>query len=143
MTSRSLSARLAVTTAALAATSLAVAAPAPVAPVVAAQIVQKGGTFPADIPGQSPAAHAGGRLRTGQRLISRLVTLAGGQQVRIALTCPKGRVQRGLGVGPASTVAFTVVNAGHYIGVRRVVVRATGRTRAGRMASGHVYGLCS
>jgi hypothetical protein len=136
-------ARLTVAVALLATASLAVAAAKPGLPVIGPRVVQAGGTFPVSIPGQQPAARAGGRLRHGERLISRLVTLGAGTRVRFGLMCPGGRVQRGLGLDSASTVVFEVVHVNHYIGARRVVVLAIARNTSGPTASGRLYGLCA
>jgi hypothetical protein len=109
---------------------------------VAAQTVQTHGRVPVDIPGQTPAVRAGTPLRRGQAVISRRVTVARGKHVTITLTCPNKTAQRGLGIGRASAVAFEVVDVKHYVGSRKVKVRAAAAGHAAR-SSGHVYGLCS
>lgn len=135
--------RLTLIAAVLATASLANAAAAPTSPDVGAQTVQTSGTYPVDIAGQRPRARQGGKLRDGEQVISRRVALGAGRKVRIALTCPSGTVQRGLGISTDSTVAFEVTDVTHYIGARRVVILATARAGKGRTSSGHVYGLCS
>src|SRR5262249_43255693 len=109
---------------------------------VAAQRVQTRGRLPVDIPGQKPAMRAGTTLRRGQVVISRAVSIARGKHVTMTLTCPRTTVQRGLGIGPTSTVAFEVVDAKQYVGLRKVKILATAARPFGR-SSGHVYGLCS
>lgn len=142
MTPVRLIARFTLAGAALAAMPLA-AAVAAAPPTVDAQHVQKGGTFPIDIPGQRPPIQVGDHLRHGQQLISRRVALGHGQRVNLVLTCPPGTVQRGLGIGSSTSVAFEVVSVRHYVGARRVRVLAIARVGAGHRGSGHVYGLCS
>ncbi len=134
---------LAVTGAALVAASMHAAAAAPPRPFVGAQTAQRSGRLPVDIPGQRPTARAGRRLRHGQVVIARAVTVGAGQNVTLTLLCPKRTVQRGLGIGPGATVVFTVADLGHYVGSRRVKVRAAARAPSGGPASGYVYGLCS
>ena len=129
--------------AALAAAALAASATPPSTPRVASQTLQTSGRFPVDIPGQSPPARAGAALRRGQSVISRGVTMAPGQRVVLTLLCPKGTVQRGLGIGAATTIAFEVFDLQRYIGQRRTYVRAVARVPSGKTAFGHVYGLCS
>jgi hypothetical protein len=136
-------ARLTLIATVFAAAILATADAAPAPPVVDAQVVQKTGTFPVDIAGQRPRARKGAKLGDGQILISRRVSMSHGQRVRIALECPSGAAQRGLGIATDSTIAFTVADVKHYIGVRRVVIIATARVSDGDTGSGRVYGLCS
>jgi hypothetical protein len=109
---------------------------------VRAQTVQARGRVPVDIPGQKPAMRGGTPLRRPQVVISRAVSVTHDKRITITLTCPKKTVQRGLGIGAASTVAFEVVAVSHYIGAGKVKVRAIATGRPGR-SSGHVYGLCS
>lgn len=132
----------AIAAAALAGGSVYAAAAATTTARVAAQTVQTRGRVPVDIPGQTPAVRAGTPLRRGQAVISRRVTVARGKHVTITLTCPNKTVQRGLGIGRASTVAFEVVDVKHYVGARKVKVRAAAAGHSAR-SSGHVYGLCS
>jgi hypothetical protein len=137
------SVRLTLIAAVFAAASLATAVATAAPPVVDAQTLQSGGTFPVDIAGQKPRARQGGQLRQGQYVISRRVTMGHGQKLRIALKCPPGTAQRGLGISTDSTIVFEVADLKHYIGARRVVIEASARVAAGATASGHVYGLCS
>lgn len=135
---------LAVTAAVLAAASLPASGAGPAKPVVGAQTTQTSGRFPVAIPGQKPPVKAGAPLRRGQTIVSRGVTMSHGQRTILSLLCPAGTVQRGLGVGAASTVAFEVINVKRYIGSRRVAIRAIAAAPSSSQSStGHVYGLCS
>jgi hypothetical protein len=100
-------------------------------------------------PAKAPVTFAGtGKqrgeaLRGRERVVSREVTLAGGESVEFWIRCPRRITHAGLGVREGETgVEFEVVRPLDYPGERRVRVRGTGRLAEGREATAETFALC-
>jgi hypothetical protein len=123
--------------------ALAVSAVASTGAQVSVQKVQAGGTFPVAVPGQHPAVRQGDRLRHGQRLISRRVTLPASTSRHVTLTCPGKTRNNGVAVSETAKVAFESVGGKSYVGRRLIRIVASSLHNTGPSASGTVYALCS
>ena len=100
-------------------------------------------------PAKAPVTFAGtGKqrgeaLRGSERVISREVTLVGGQSVEFWIRCPGRVAHAGLGVREGERgIEFEVVRPLDYPGKRRVRVRGTGRLAEGREATAKMFALC-
>ena len=100
-------------------------------------------------PAKAPVTFAGtGKkrgeaLRGKERVVSREVTLAGGESVEFTMRCPRRITHAGLGVREGLRgIEFEVVRPLDYPGKRSVRVRGTGRLARGEEATAKMFALC-
>jgi hypothetical protein len=128
-------------TASIAGAALATAATASAAqaPTVSAQHLWRGATAPLTVPGAG--LKRGAKIRKGDWLVYREVSISKGQKITFRMTATGGRRLLGLAPADVQQVNFTVVRPVHYGHKVSVLVRAFPGPKAAGRVIGRIYAL--